>query len=317
MRLKRTNLSWSVIALAAICTGLRAQDANDALIEARIAREKLLTANLSQVRAVISLDRATPYFPGEAATVTVTMTNPTSTPLEIPDPRVPEGPSFEYSRQGGPGTKDKSEWPPFSGSRPWDLNPTFVMQPGQSISMTFPSDQCGHPCQAFDTMPMSPGSYRMRFRIGRDNEGLRNDIDSSEAHGWAIGDAIEFQVAAPELEAWTLVPLQEFSTFQDKGVEKPETLQSATMIVAVLINGEHLVMAAQHKTITTDKILERDKEDNRWAYGGEPWVRLATLHSKVTKLSGEADPTGRITLEYTTEDGGGSRVHLDENRHPL
>jgi hypothetical protein len=205
--------------------------------------------------------------------------------------------SFAFSAQGGVGMKDKSEWPEFGPPKPLlsDLDPTTVMQPGQTITMTFPPDRCERPYPTFANVPTIPGNYRLRFRLGGE---------------------VEFQVGAPALETWAVVPLQEFTTFQEEGMKAPETVQKAAMIVAVSLNGEHVIMAAQHNASASRKILELDKEENRWIHGGEHWVRLATLTSKVTRLSGTADPSGQITVEYATEDGGGRKLYLDKNRHP-
>jgi hypothetical protein len=147
-------------------------------------------------------------------------------------------------------------------------------------------------------MPTRPANYRLRFRLG---------------------GQVGFQIGAPVLEASAIVPLQEFKTFRDDGMEEPETLQSAAMVVAVSLGGENMLFAAQHNMITTYRIdTAKDGTLSKGdAISGAPWIRLTTVPAKVTKLTGTADPSGQITLEYTTEDGGGGKIYLDKNRHPL
>jgi hypothetical protein len=94
-----------VLTLAVAGGVMRCQDASDA----RLRRQDLLANNIEQLRFSVGLDRSTPYFPGETGTITVTLTNPTSAPLQILDPTAPGVASFTLSIQGGPFTKDKSE----------------------------------------------------------------------------------------------------------------------------------------------------------------------------------------------------------------
>jgi hypothetical protein len=260
-----------------------------------------LSDNLNQLKVAVVLDRTTPYFPGETATITVTLTNPTSAPLEIPDPRAPGGSGFQPSMLGGPGTKDKSEWSAFF--EPLDLPPDIpstVIPAGQSLMVTFhPEDKLVYPWELYGEMPTNPGMHRLYY--------------------WPGGGHVEFEVGVPVLEASAIVPLQEFWTYKYKDMKEPKTVRLAAMIVAARLNGEHVLFAAQHNAATT-RLIEA-KEDGTLSGGdtasGAPWVRLATVPSKVTKLSGTADPTGQVTLEYTTEDGRSGKVYLDKSRHPL
>jgi len=287
--------AWQVmIALAVTGSVARGQDDSDA----RSQRQDLLAENLAQVHFAVGVDRATPYFPGETATVTVTLTNPTSASLEVLDPRTPGMAGFALSMLGGPGTKEESEWSVPEPFRPpvSDLDPTTILQPSQSITMTFhPEDKSVPPWNPHNSMPLHPGNYRLRFRLGGE---------------------VEFQVGAPFLETSAIVPLQEFKTYQEDGMTEPETLQYAATIVAVRLNGEHLLFAARHNVITTHEV-KAEKDGTLSTRGGEPWVRLLAVPAKVTRLSGSADPNGLITLEYTTEDGHAGRVYLDKDRHPL
>ena len=280
---------------------LRAQQADDE--GGPPTRLENLSDNLDQMQVVVTLDRTTPYFPGETATVTVTLTNPTSAPLEIPDPRAPEASAFAISKRGGPGTKDKSEWSTCEPSDPIPPDiPSTVILPGKSLTVAFhPEDKLVTPWELYGEMPAEPGVYRLYYSLADETQPL------------------EFEVGAPVLEASAIVPLQEFKTYQEKGMARPKTLQYAATIVAVRLAGEHLLLAAQDDAPTTYAV--DTEEDGTLASAraqhGAPWVRLLTVPAKVTNLTGVADPSGMITLEYTTADGGGGRLYLDKNRHPL
>lgn len=308
--------TWHLaVALAVTASALWGQDAGDAGT-ARFQRERLLTENIERIQIAVSLDHAGPYFPGEAMTATVTMTNATASPLEVPDPRVTDGAYFEYSQQGGHGTKSKSEWPEFPVSWPQDWNPTLLMQPGQSITMVYRSEDCAEACMTFRDMPKRPGNYRMRFRVGRDPQVFRND-NVDYVYGWGGGEPVDFQVVAPKVEASAVVLLDEFRTYQNADMSAPKTVREAAVLVAVDLGGQHLVLVGRGN-VTAGETVERTKEGTLWdPLRMSPWVRLATVQSKITKLTGTADPSGQITLEYTTEDGAGSRISLDKNRHPL
>lgn len=57
-------------------------------------RVEQLNDNVNRLSVTISLDRTTPYFPYELATITVTIKNATSEALEIPDPNNPDMQKF-------------------------------------------------------------------------------------------------------------------------------------------------------------------------------------------------------------------------------
>ena len=295
------NKTWLLLALFLLPRAeLHAQQADG---DGPPSRLEGLWDNLIHMQVTITLDRSTPYFPGETATVTVTLTNPTSAPLEIPDPRAPGVSAFGVSKQGGPGTRDKSEW---SLCEPFDLLPpdvpSTVVPPGKSLTLVFhPEDKLVMPWELHGEMPTGPGTYRLYYVLADETQPL------------------EFQVGAPVLEASAIVPLQEFETYQEEGMARPRTLQYAATIVAVQLAGEHVLLAAQNDAPTTYAV--ETEEDGtlttRETHGGAPWVRLRTVPSVVTSLKGTAAATGLITLEYTTADGGGGKIYLDKSRHPL
>jgi hypothetical protein len=292
--MRKTSVWWIMMALAIGGAALHGQETSAAVEQ----RQDQLAENLRLIRIAVSMDRTTPYFPGEEATVTVTLTNPTSAPLEVTDPRAPDMASFAYSTKGGFGTKDDSEWSRFDAPKPQlsFSDPTTVVQPGQSITMVFPPTQSARPYPTFTAVPTYPGAYRVRFRLGGE---------------------VEFEVGKPVLEASAIVPLQQSKTHTRKDSKDPETFQEAAEIVAVQLNGVHLLFAGLHNVSTVHELPDPANTGIRWVYGLEPWVRVAAAPSKVKKLSGTADPSGQITLEYTHEDGGGGKAYLDKTRHPL
>jgi hypothetical protein len=239
-----------------------------------------IMTNLERVDIQVTTDRDL-YFPGETIKMTLKITNPTAAPLEIPDPNDPKAQGFRRIN-----------------SIPSDVR-SVVLQPGQTVTLTVDSEGNGAgPPWWLKEAACAPGKERLQP---------------------LLGGSVTFQIGAPVLEASAMVPLGLFKTSQDEGMDQPETSQYGVMIVAVQMNGEHLILAALHN-LRTDYRIETNKDgtlSDRAAIAGAPWVRLATVPAKVTKLTGTADPSGQITLDHTTEDGGGGKIYLDKSRHPL
>src|ERR1700690_1325575 len=293
------NKSWLLLALLLMFGAvLPAQETEDA--GGPPTRLDRLLENAGQMQVKVTLDRTTLYFPGETATVTVTLANPTSGPLEIPDPGAPGASAFAVSRQGDAGPGVKWGMAPFDPLPP-DI-PSTVVTYGDSVTLVFhPEDKLVRPWQTYGEMPPGPGKYRLYYNLLGD------------------GAPAEFEVGAPVLEDSVIVPLQRFKTYQEKGMANQKTTQYAALAVAVRLGSEHLIFVGRKDVRTTDDV-ETGKDGTLTkgtAQDGAPWVRVATVPGKVTSLKATADVSGLITVEYTTADGGGGKVHLDENRRPL
>lgn len=298
MRFRLLPAAMAILCAVALHAQVAGNDEDDdsgrpPALSPELARYMRLMHNLGQAKVTASADRAL-YFPGEAMKLTLTVTNPTSQPLEIPDPNDP-------GTQRVRGCIADSEAIPLDPANPpgairRDVH-SVILQPGQSVTLTADSED-EETAERWCLGPTGPGEETMKF---------------------LLGGTLTVQTGSPLLEASALVPLQVFHAYQGKDMKQPKTVQKAAAIVAARLNGEHVVMVAQHNVSVGRKIVPG--RDGALSPGDvvslAPWVRLATVTSKVTKLSGTADATGRITLEYTTEDGGGSRVYLDQNRHPL
>jgi hypothetical protein len=267
-------------------------------------RASQLRHNYRQLDYALSVDRDSPYFPGEAMKVEIRITNPTSSPLEIPDPNNPAVQCF---------TGHVEEW-----CRVPLKVPSTTIQPGQTITLTVDSeDPDAAKGWGFGPAPASPGKCKLRY---------------------LLGGSVEFEVGEPVLEASAVVPLQVFKSYQAKGVREPKTLQYAAMIVAVQLNGEHLVLVGQHDVMAGYEVeVGREPsfaDDMAWRAGrrtrsapgqadrtlssrtaatGAPWVRLTTSSSAITSLKGMADSKGRITVEYTAA-GVPQTLYLNEQR---
>ena len=289
-----TRLKYFPAVLAILCSlSLRAQTGrdDDTGPSPEAVRFSTLITNLRQAKVTLLTDREV-YFPGEVLKLTVTVTNPTSQPLEIPDPNDPraqriKGCYADYEDWGSSYSDPRNP----RGAIGLDVR-RVILQPGQSISLTVDSEDKAAAAQ---------------WCLSGAGEGTLSTI---------LGGSVTVHTSAPVLETWAIVPLQEFKTIQQKYMKEPKTVQQAVEIVAVRLGGEHLVMVSKGNVSATYKV-EAEQDGTFDARGGGAWVRLATPHSKVAKLSGTADPSGQITLEYSTEDGGGSRISLDKNRHPL
>ena len=297
MKLIATKRGWFLVtAVALLGLSLRAQvvDMDDdydednpievAAHHAAAHRFTELVRNSNQLAYTLSVDRNTPYFPGEAMKVEIVITNPTSSPLEIPDPNDPGVQCFTGS--------------PEEACRIPLKVPSTIIQPGQVITLTVDSeDQEASKRWVLGPAPTAPGKCGLHY---------------------LLGGSVKYEVGAPIVEASAIVPLHLFKTWTLKGEHEPMTIQEAAMIVAVQLNGEHLLFVGQDNVNTTYKVKpEKDGTlSRRDAGSGAPWVRLDTLSSAITSLKGTADDKGRITLQYATADGAPHSLFLDETRHP-
>ncbi len=298
--LPRPQRRLRLAAMALPCAfGLHAQVAgggeedDDQPLSPELTHYLMLMNNLRQMNVTVSADRSL-YFPGEAMKLSLTVTNPTSQSLEIPDPNDPGTQRVHGCIGDSEAMMVDPNNPPGKIRR--DVH-RVVLQPGQSITVTADSED-KEAAERWCLGPAGPGEETMTF---------------------LIGGSVTIRTGTPLVEASAVVPLQVFKTFKDKGMDRPETLQYAALLVAVRLGDEHVILIGLDNMPTRYRL--KTNADGTLAYGeemsGAPWVRLATVRSRVAKLSGEADATGRITIDYTTEDGGGGRISLDKNRHPL
>ncbi|MGA2434272.1 MAG: hypothetical protein ABSG25_03210 [Bryobacteraceae bacterium] len=286
---------WYLItAVALLGPSLRAQvvdldriyDEHDpAQVVAHIAAEdrvKRLVSNSEQLAYTLTVDRNTPYFPGELIKLEIAITNPTSSPLEIPDPNDP----LVHCFKGG--VEDACHVPLAVKST--------IIQPGQVITVIIDGeDKESAKRWNLEWVSPMPGKCSRRY---------------------LLGGRVEYEVGKPILEASALVPLQVFKTYQWKGMKEPRTVQKAAMIVAVQLNGEHLLFVGQDNVNTTYKV--KPEKDGTFSDASmcAPWVRLDTSSSAITSLKGTADDKGRITIQYAAADGAPHALFLDETRHP-
>jgi len=245
-------------------------------------RASVLRHNDRQLEYALSVDRNTPYFPGEAMKIEIRITNPTSSPLEIPDPNSPAVQCF-------PGHVE--EW----CRVPLNV-PTMTIQPGQVITLTFDGED-QEAAERWGFGGAASGRQRLKY---------------------LLGGSVEFEVGEPVLEASVFVPLQVFKTYQERGMKEPETIQYAAMVVAARVGDEHVLLIGQKNTLAT-RAVAVGKDGTllpRTISWGAPWIRLATFPTAITSLKGTADAKGRITLQYTGADSIEQTLYLNEQRHP-
>jgi hypothetical protein len=232
------------------------------------------------------VDRDTPYFPGEPMKVEIKITNPTSSPLEIPDPNDPAVQCFKGNAEE-------------SCEVPLAVRSTTI-QPGQVITLNFDGEDAASVKRwgVWGAAPTEAGKYTIRY---------------------LLGGSVEFEVGAPVVEASAMVPLPVFKTYQWKDMKEPETLQYAAILLAARLGDEHLLLVGRGNMPTTYRI--RPNRNDGTLSGGDagtvaPWIRLATAPSAITSLKGTADAKGRITVEYTTSGGAPQTLYLNEDRRP-
>jgi hypothetical protein len=251
-----------------------------------------LEENARLLKVEMTTDRSV-YFPGEPATITVTVTNPTNRTLEVPLVTDPEG--FYGSFKMGRGWTMPS-YPPR-----WPAPATSTVLPlGRSVTFTVHSlDKTYPPWYRTGATPYTPGRYRVQS---------------------LLGGSVEYEVAAPILEKGIVVPLHKTETYEPEAVgEQPVTEQRGIVLVAAQILDEHVVAVSSDDVPIGARILTNPDGtmSDRTSLLGTPWIRVATGTSKITGLTASVDVLDVITVEYTTSDGVRHRIPLDANRHPI
>jgi hypothetical protein len=255
-----------------------------------------LIANYADLKVDISSDRTT-YFPGEPGQITISIFNPTSAALEVPDVRNSGAQGFDLLLKGFM-TKPGTDWstPQYPvGPPPLTVPSTFV-QPGQRILLTFRTlDQNVQPWIDTGSMPSSPGPYRLAYRLG---------------------GSVDFEVGAPLVEVAAMATLHRTRTYwDDDGNQISEPL--AAVVLAAGLGGDHLLLIAGKDMPSTYQVETNPDQTLDAAQVGQPWIRLRSVKSRITSLKATADASDLITIQYTTSDGTTQTVHLDSTRHAI
>lgn len=218
--------------------------------------------NINQLETKISLDRSV-YAPREEMRVTFAVRNPTTAPLEIPNPFVKLRAGFDIMRkdaslpfpneEGFAFTTDH----PYSRFLPRDTTPNLTLQPGQSIERSVSSREVTEDSSfKIGDAPYTPGDYRIFY-------------------SYDTRTFVSFQVANPVFEQ-----LQTGRMRQPAG-EREKWVNAFVLIV----DGRRLIMKNESWSNPTARIRLKPETLFSDLLRLSPYVRVAETSGQITDLA--------------------------------
>lgn len=235
-------------------------------------QEDTATRNITQLQTTISLDHAI-YVPGEIATITIRIQNPTDRVLQIPAPFWPKRAGIDVLEKGTERAREMGQeyWyispHPYSNYPPSPESPTVGIQPGEVMTQSVRTDEAvfsGAALLADKGVPTRPGEYRMVYSY------------DSRAHA-------DFSVARPILEGFKSQVLDEESVRASDGSRHVVTHR--VHAVALAIGDRHLVLRTLYarRPEKPRSVIGKEWSDGD-AASFAPMERVAELDQAVTDL---------------------------------
>ena len=237
--------------------------------------------NTRQLQSTLSLDRDT-YFPGEAGFFTVTVRNPGSTPLEVPDPFSAGSSCFAMRKLLEGGTSIPLSTQPVCPSRVVETGAqtTAILAGGDQRQTIVSSDTLALALDANATAPgppvlNRPGYYQVEYVYHH------------------LHPSVVFRVVAPHLDADTVVRLQDV-TYTDPNTGKPVRLPAYLHVLALRWNSQTFICVSQFPDSGGKGVSADARGDFPGA--GFPYVRIATSQEPIRFLNATVDANDRLSV---------------------
>jgi len=242
----------------------------------------ILSANTGQLNVQMALDQSA-YFPGEAAAVTITITNPSASALQVMQPfnnstgclvvyvQPPSGPPSP--------TSPDTNCNPFSD--PYGVAaeiPTTIMSPGQQLQAAFNS--YAPPFGPAISLPLAAGSYSLNY------------------FAYSLAQ-IPFSVVAPHLDASGNVQLADES-YVDPTTGATVQSPSFAILMALRSNGASYICVSTVPTATTTVVTDAS---GNLSGNPAPYKRIASGPNPVVSISGTTDGAGNLTIQWQDSTG--------------
>lgn len=270
-----TNRSIGLISLGCFSAALQGQVPNG------------LGASTRLLQTQVSLDQST-YFPGEAAVVTVTVTNPTASRLQVMTPfATATGCLLLFVQQ------PDGSFLPSAADRCASIGatsfPTTTMAPGESRQVTLNSYDgmfdSSLPPMGSVGVPRRPGSYALTYK----------------------GIQALFNVVLPHLDAAAAVPSLAGS-YTDPTTGKVIQTQGYEHVFALRWNGVSYICATVQGS-GGPQVISNDPNGNFTDangnfIGASLFKRIAVSQNPVVSMSVTADGSGNHTVTWQDSTGG-------------
>jgi hypothetical protein len=274
-----------------------------------------LRKNAQSLNVVVKLDRSE-YLAGEDPEVTLSVSNPTVWPLEVPDPFHVENAGIDLQAKD-PANRAKygTDWwylapHPFALSRPTASEraqsakpiPAIVLSASQQVErrVRLSDMRLGReaPIYVEGRLPVKPGEYRVQY-------------------GGSVKQATaEFRVLPSILEAMTAVTLLRPDQMRSVRTGKLHDMPRRVYVSVVGSGGAHFVMvslwASSGVTRPQDYPIGRPLADPPTPLA--PFVRVAESARPIASIRGSADAAENIILDWADVDGRRFSVTVDKDR---
>jgi hypothetical protein len=274
-----------------------------------------LSDNTRKLQVTLHVDKEV-YFPNEDATLTITITNPGATPIEVLEPLSSRTGGVNVYFQGDPAkpASNLRSWRrlsphPYGGPYEGDGDaPAVWIFPGQPATkkciVSDPSSRAPVKANGLGSMSVCDGFGMMEY------EG-----DYQIRYNYGPGAAVGFRVVWPQFEQWTQVRFAEEA--EPKASRGPVYSHIGRFLrFAVLgYQSSHIIIVALNISSSAPP-----RPDASGRFTGDlsrefsPFRRIATSAVPITSLQAVADNSENITLAYKDQTGRSVTIKLNANR---
>ena len=250
-------------------------------------RQAKIDADTNRLTVTLTLEHRE-YLPGEAASVTIAIHNPTFEPLEVWEPF-----------NSGTGTIYFDDPSRTAQGNCWcgrDSSATRLFAPNETIERTFDTLDFKGPSSLFRLhMPEEPGVHTLQYSYG--------------------GSPVKFRVLQPRVELITDVPLVKPGQYTSEG----KTYEFPRSLSLVVLEAEGVrYIAISRFPVAIDASISTDLgKDLSWAGARsiEPIVRILGISEQIISIKGVADVDENITVTWISS-GALSTIQLGTDRKP-
>ena len=274
-----------------------------------------LLDNTRKLQVTLQLDKEK-YFPGEDATLTITIANPSATPLEVFEPLSSRTGGVNVYFQGDPANPAPN---PHSWRRlsPHPYGPLEGVDRDAPAVWVFPGQPATKKCIVSDPSSRAPVKANGRVSMSVcDGFGMMEfEGDYQIRYNYGSGAAVGFTVVWPQFEQWTDVRFaKEAEPKASRGPAYSHIGRFVRFAVLGYQNSHIIIVALSTSSSAPPRADPSGKFTGDLSRKFSPFRRIATSTVPITALQAVADNSENITLTYKDQAGRSSTIKLNANR---
>ena len=244
-------------------------------------------SNVDLLNITMTMDRPT-YLAGEAAQVTLTITNPSANALIVWKPFTAESGCIDLLKKGDNGFRNVGEDLPCDNLGLYGNFPTLTLAAGETrtnvLNSYDPMFDLGISVMYRGGVPEEPGTYALQYT-------------------WTPKSRVEFTVVMPSLDAYTAARLPDLTTTDPQTGQTTKSPQYVN-VVALRSIGETYICVEQ--SVRT-KPMAPPRTPGQLSVSELPAImpfkRIATSDNPVVSISASADSFGNLSIQWTDTSG--------------